>query len=63
MEGDRRFKQQPSFDQETHGPRRVDNFTEIASNGRLIYPGESRRSEPVTGTSNRRHRNSGQKNR
>ena len=63
MEREQRFEQQLSFDQEVHRPRRVDDFTGIASNGRLIYPGESRRSKPVPGTSDRKHRNSGQRNR
>lgn len=63
MERDRGFVQGVDFTMGIPRPRRVDDFT-LASNGKLIIKGESRRrSEPVPGTSNRRINSSGQRRR
>lgn len=63
MEGEGKFGQEPGFN---NGAPRIQPVGEIriAPNGRVIMPGASmRRSEPVPGTSNRKQRNSGQRNR
>ena len=69
MEGSNRFGQDPGFssgqgfERPRPQPRIVGDLT-IGSNGRVIQPGQERRNRgPVPGTSNRKIRNSGQRNR
>lgn len=69
MEGNRRFGQDPGFrgGQGFERPRPKQPFAgdlRIGPNGRVIQPGQERRSSgPVPGTSARKHRNSGQRGR
>lgn len=69
MEGSRRFGQEPGFrnGQGFERPRPQQPFVgdlRIGPNGRIIQPGQERRSSgPVPGTSNRKQRNSGQRGR
>ncbi len=69
MEGSNRFGQDPGFSsrQGFDRPRPQQRFVgdlTIGPNGRVIQPGQERRSRgPVPGTSNRKIRNSGQRGR
>ena len=70
MEGNRRFGQEPNFNsgqgfEKPAQPQRFVGDITIGPNGRVFMEGgpKIKRGAPVPGTSARKHRNSGQKNR